>query len=110
MTKERATLGWKVVAGRKPTQGDEKEPQSSNHFLSGRRPFLCHPERSRISYLTALTGATYVVLPKENHIQLTEATTLDRKSGEAEGSAVSADLSWKRGISSRHKFVISTGA
>ena len=50
--------------------------------------FLCHPERTRISYLTALTGATFVVLPKENHMQLTEATTLDRKSGEAEGSAV----------------------
>jgi hypothetical protein len=29
-----------------------------------------------------------VVLLKENHMQLTEATTLDRKSGEAEGSAV----------------------
>jgi hypothetical protein len=38
--------------------------------------------------LTALTGATYVVLPKENHMQLIEAATLDRKSGEAEGSAV----------------------
>ncbi len=43
-------------------------------------------ERTRISYLTALTGATYVVLPKENHMQFTEAATLDRKSGEAEGS------------------------
>ncbi len=53
-----------------------------------RHPFLCHPERTRISYLTALTRATYVVLLKENHMQLTEATTLDRKSGEAEGSAV----------------------
>jgi hypothetical protein len=31
---------------------------------------------------------TYVVLPKENHMQLTEAATLDRKSGGAEGSAV----------------------
>jgi hypothetical protein len=58
-------------------------------------PPLCHPERTRISYLTALTSATYVVLPKENHMQLTEAATLDRKSGEAdlsrravEGSAV----------------------
>src|ERR1700726_1881769 len=50
-------------------------------------PF-CHPERSRISYFTALNSATYVVLPKENHMQLTEATTLNRKSGEAEGSAV----------------------
>jgi hypothetical protein len=29
-----------------------------------------------------------VVLSKENHMQLTEAATLDRKSGEAEGSAV----------------------
>jgi hypothetical protein len=29
-----------------------------------------------------------VVLPKENHMQLTEAATLDRKSGKAEGSAV----------------------
>ena len=27
------------------------------------------PERTRISYLTALTGSTYVVLPKENHMQ-----------------------------------------
>jgi hypothetical protein len=34
------------------------------------------------------TATTYVVLPKENHMQLTEAATLDRKSGEAEGSAV----------------------
>jgi len=49
---------------------------------------VCHPERTRISYLTALTQATYVVLPKENHMQLAEATSLDRKSGEAEGSAV----------------------
>jgi hypothetical protein len=29
-----------------------------------------------------------VVLPKENHMQSTEAATLDRKSGVAEGSAV----------------------
>ena len=45
-------------------------------------PF-CHSERTRISYLTALTGAAYVVLLKENHMQLFEAATLDRKSGEA---------------------------
>jgi hypothetical protein len=70
-------------------------PRSSNHFLWNRRPFLCHPERTRISYFAALTGATDVVLPKENHMQLTEAATLDRKSGGAEGSAVSADPSWK---------------
>ena len=53
-----------------------------------RCPFLCHPERTRISSFTALTGAAYVVLLKENHMQLTEAATLDRKSGEAVGSAV----------------------
>jgi hypothetical protein len=33
-------------------------------------------------------AASDVVLSKENHTQLTEAATLDRKSGEAEGSAV----------------------
>jgi hypothetical protein len=38
------------------------------------------------SPLSAAT--TYVVLLKENHMQLTEATTLDRKSGGTEGSAV----------------------
>jgi hypothetical protein len=82
------------------------------HFLAGYRldpcpdlskldasvqqpPFPCNdpllfviPKRSRISYFTALNSAIYVVLPKENHMQLTEAVTLDRKSGEAEGSAV----------------------
>ena len=30
-----------------------------------------------------------MVLPKENHMLLTEAATLDRKSGEGEGPAVS---------------------
>jgi hypothetical protein len=56
-------------------------------------------ERTRISYFTALTIVTYVVLPKENHMQSTEAATLDRKSGEAdlsrravEGSAVPRTL------------------
>ena len=33
-----------------------------------------------------------MVLPKENHMQLIEAATLDRKSGEAEGSAVPRTL------------------
>ncbi len=58
--------------------------------LSGRklqRKIKSHklrPERTRISYFTSLTSVTYVVLPKENHMQLTEAATLDRKSGEAD--------------------------
>jgi hypothetical protein len=50
------------------------------------------PSEAGISYFTALTSATYVVLPKENHMHLTEAATLDRKSGEAEGSAVPRTL------------------
>jgi hypothetical protein len=33
-----------------------------------------------------------VVLPKENHMQLIEAATLDRKSGGAEGSVVSLQV------------------
>jgi hypothetical protein len=33
-------------------------------------------------------ATTYVVLSQENHMQSTEAANLDRKSGEAEGSAV----------------------
>ena len=70
-------------------------------------PFPCHPDRTRISYLTALTGATYVVLPKENHMQLAEATSLDRKSGGAEGTAVPRTL---RGDAFRHNTVSTCGA
>src|SRR5882757_6043430 len=76
-----------------------------------RCPFLCHPGWSRPFRFSDLSPAshhplfvipsvpgfptsplspatTYVVLRKENHTQLTEAATLDRRSGEAEGSAV----------------------
>jgi hypothetical protein len=62
-------------------------PLAATLSLQQPSPF-CHPERTRISYFAALTGAAYVVLLKENHMQLVEATTFDRKSGEAEGSAV----------------------
>jgi len=78
-----------------PTNLESVPHRSSSHFPWNVSPSLCHPERTRISYLPALTGATYVVLPKENHMQLAEATSLDRKSGGAdlsrravEGSAV----------------------
>jgi hypothetical protein len=58
-------------------------------------------ERTRISYFYSSYSATFVVLPKENNIPLTEATTLDRKSGEAEGSAVPrttpGNPEWPRG-------------
>src|SRR5882757_1372773 len=76
-----------------------------------RCPFLCHPGWSRPFRFSDLSPAshhpllvipsvpgfptsplspatTHVVLRKENHTQLTEAATLDRKSGGAEGSAV----------------------
>jgi hypothetical protein len=62
-------------------------PPATALFLQLPSPF-CHPERTRISCCTALIGDPDVVLFKENHTQLTEAATLDRKSGEAEGPAV----------------------
>src|ERR1700733_6185437 len=52
------------------------------------RPPLCHPERTRISYLTALPAAKYSALRKESRMKSTEATAFDRKSGGAEGPAV----------------------
>jgi hypothetical protein len=82
-------------------QGKEKTPRSGNYSLYNRCLFLCHPERTRISYLTGLNSATYVVLPKENHMQSTEAATLDRKSGEAEGSAVPRTFPGKTELSSK---------
>jgi hypothetical protein len=62
-------------------------PPATALYLQLPPPF-CHPERTRISCCTALIGDPDVVLFKENHTQLTEAATLDRKSGEAEGPAV----------------------
>jgi hypothetical protein len=52
------------------------------------RPQLCHPERTRISYFTALPAATFAALRKESRMKSTEATVFDRKSGGAEGPAV----------------------
>ena len=57
--------------------------------LSFQKPSpICHPERTRISYSPISPATANVVLLKENHMQLIEAATLDRKSGEAEGPAV----------------------
>jgi hypothetical protein len=52
--------------------------------------------------LTALTGPTTVVLLKENHMRLIEAATLDRKSGVAEGSAVSLNPERRFGMEVLH--------
>jgi hypothetical protein len=49
---------------------------------------LCHPERTRISYFTALPAARYADLRKESRMTSTEATVFDRKPGGGEGSAV----------------------
>ena len=51
-----------------------------------------------------------MVLLKENHMQLTEAATLDRKSGEAEGSAVPRNSPGNAKYYNSNKLVISTGA
>jgi hypothetical protein len=60
----------------------------SNEPSQGSPPSTCHPERTRISYFTALPAATYAALRKESRTKSTEATVFDRKSGGAEGSAV----------------------
>src|SRR5712675_650221 len=70
-------------------------PRSSNHSFLQQPPF---PRNDPLLFVipsvpgfpaSLLSPATTdVVLFKENHTQLTEAATLDRKSGEGEGSAV----------------------
>jgi len=45
-----------------------------------------------------------VVLFKENHMQLIEAATLDRKSGEAEGSAVLRTFPGNPGYDAQREF------
>ncbi len=66
----------------------ERRPPSAT-VLSLQPPSpICHPDRTRISYFTALASDAYVVLLKENHMQLIEVATLDRKSGAGEGPAV----------------------
>jgi hypothetical protein len=40
----------------------------------------------------------YVVLRKENHMHLTEGANIERKAGEAEGSAVPQNLLGKPGL------------
>jgi hypothetical protein len=76
-----------------PIQGDEKRLGSATTLYGTVALSFVIP--SVPGFPTSLNSTTYVVLPKENHMQLTEAATLDRKSGEAdlsrravEGSAV----------------------
>jgi hypothetical protein len=56
-----------VVMGLRPTQGDDKRLLSSNRSLWKRRPPLCHPERTRISYYAAPTMAACAAFRKVIH-------------------------------------------
>jgi hypothetical protein len=67
----------------------EKNLLLSNHSPWKRRPLLCHPERTRISCHAAQDRATCAPFSKERRMEFANATNFNRKSGEAEGSAVS---------------------
>jgi hypothetical protein len=45
-------------------------------------PPTCHPERTQISYFTALPAATYAALREESRMKSTEATVLTGNLGE----------------------------
>ena len=74
--------------GLPPTQGDEKRLGSATTLYGAVALSFVIPSVPGFPTSLLSPATTYVVLPKENHMQLTEAATLDRKSGEAEGSAV----------------------
>jgi hypothetical protein len=86
-TYSRFVISTRGVMGLRPTQVDEnasvQQPLSMN-----RRPLLVIPSVPGFPASPLLPATIYVVLLKENHMQLTEAATLDRKSGGAEGSVV----------------------
>src|SRR5271156_4506033 len=75
-------------------------------------PLSSRPQRSGPGFPTSpLSPATkYVVLLKENHMQLTEAATLHRKSGGAEGPAVSPHRQLSANGRCTLPFVIPTAA
>ena len=93
------TLGKTVILSRflsmeGPTAPQPPCPSATVLSLQPASP-ICHPacpgvpwDRTQISYFTALASDAYVVLLKENHMQLIEVATLDRKSGAGEGPAV----------------------
>jgi hypothetical protein len=76
----------------RPTQGDEKRLLSSNRPPGKRRPSLCHPGRTRISYYAAPEMATCAAFIEESRMKFADPTKLDRKSRAAEGSAVPRTL------------------
>jgi hypothetical protein len=74
--------------GLRPTQGDEKRLGPATTLYGTVALSFVIPSVPGFPTSPLSLETTYVVLPKENHMQLTEAATLDRKSGGAEGSAV----------------------
>ena len=56
--------------GLRPTRGNEKRLPFSNHSPCKGRPFLCHPRANPDFLLHSSQRRHYVVLPKENHMQL----------------------------------------
>ena len=92
-----------------PTQGDEKRLGPATTLYGAVALSFVIPSVPGFPTSPLSPAATYVVLPKENHIQLTEAATLDRKSGEAEGSAVPRSTTGEAEYDA-HTIVISTGA
>ena len=71
-----------------PTQGDEKRLGLATTLYGTVALSFVIPSVPGFPTSPLSPGTTYVVLLEENHMQLTEGATLDRKSGVAEGSAV----------------------
>jgi hypothetical protein len=86
MTKEWVVVTWKAAAGLKGTKKNAFYPATALHATVALSFVI--PSVPGFPTSPLLPATAYVVLPKENHMQLIEAATLDRKSGGAEGSAV----------------------
>ena len=71
-----------------PTQSDEKHVGPATTFYATVALSFVIPSVPGFPTSPRSPPTTHVVLPKENHMELTEAATLDRKSGGAEGSVV----------------------
>jgi hypothetical protein len=84
---------WVAVDGDGGLSTSPRGPNNRRFLWQRSSPFsnpllFVIPSARWISYFTALTSDTCVVLLKENHMRFVEDPILDRKSGGAEGSAV----------------------
>jgi hypothetical protein len=78
--------------GLRPTEEDQKHLGPATTFYETIALSFVIPSVPGFPTSPFSSTTTYVVLCKENHMQLIEPATLDRKSGEAEGSAVPRTL------------------